>query len=47
MNDGKVKTKRNFGCLVERRKRKGKESERKKMKWYNQFFSSPNWRENK
>ena len=46
MNDEKVKRKENFGYFVERRKRGGKKSERKKMKTFNQFFSSPNWREN-
>ena len=35
MNDGKVKRKKNIGCLIERRKRGRKKSERKKMKWYN------------
>ena len=32
INDGKVKRKRNFDCLVERRKRERKKSERKEMK---------------
>ena len=31
MNDGQVKRKGNFGCLVEKRKGEGKKSERKKI----------------
>ena len=38
INDGKVERKKNFGCLVERRKWEGKKSERKKMERATNFF---------
>ena len=38
MNDGNVKRKGNFDCLVERRKREGKKSERKKNEMVQLIF---------